>query len=57
MIPNSRFSPVKKNKEMQDKEPRYTKNFMKFSLFPEASAIPESSGASKAITRNENEIE
>lgn len=57
IIPNSRFSPVKKYKEIQDKEPRYTKNFMKFNLFPEASAMPESKGASKAITKKEKEIE
>jgi hypothetical protein len=57
MIPNSRLSPVKKNKEIQDTAPRYTKNFIKFNLFPEESAMPESKGASKAITKNENEIE
>jgi hypothetical protein len=30
---------------------------MKFNLFPDASAIPESKGASKAITRKEKEME
>ncbi len=57
IIPNSRFSPVKKYKAIQDKDPRKTKNFIKFNLFPEASAIPDSKGASKAITRKENEME